>query len=472
MSGRIPRAGAPVAGAGGLVPGAGEALQAEGSALADRGLPLLERVRGAARPGEIATGWLRAERSDFVRFNRGRIRQAGTVEKASIELRLLREGRQAGATLTLSGDPAADASRLDAAFAMLRDDLASCDPDPWLVVSESPTQSRTVLAGDLPEADALCDAVLAAAGPSDLVGFYAGGPLACGYASSLGHLHWHETRPWFLDFSIQTGGDKAVKRVYAPPVWDPGDLTAAIARARREAQVLLRPPRVLSPGEYRAWLAPAALADLVGMLNWGGFSASALRSGHSPLARLAAGQVALNPAVTLVDDIASAGLPSFQSDGFLRPDRLALVEAGRHAGSLVSPRTGREFGLADTGADPSETAQALAMAAGALPEDEALTQLRTGVAVSDLWYLNWSDRAAARLTGMTRFATMWVEDGEPVAPLAVMRFDDTLFRLLGPGLQALSRERHRIPDTQTYEARAFGQAMVPGALVEGLRFTL
>lgn len=443
-----------------------------GGTLADRHLPLLERVRGAARADEIATGWLRAERSDFVRFSRGRIRQAGTVEKADIELRLLREGRQAGVTLTLSGDPATDAARLDAAFAMLRNDVARSDPDPWLVVSGSPTQSRTVLAGSLPAADALCDAVLAAAGTADLVGFYAGGPLACGYASSLGHLHWHESRPWFFDFSIQTGGDKAVKRVHAPPAWDPAGLGAAIARARHEAQILLRAPRVLEPGEYRAWLAPSALADLVGMLNWGGFSASALRSGHSPLAWLAAGQVSLNPAVTLVDDIRAAGLPGFQADGFLRPDRLALIEAGRHAGSLVSPRTGREFGLPDTGADASETAQALAMAPGTLPEDEALARLHTGVAVSDLWYLNWSDRSAARLTGMTRFATMWVENGEPVAPLAVMRFDDSLFRLLGPGLQALSGESHRMPDTQTYDARAFGQVRVPGALVDGLRFTL
>jgi predicted Zn-dependent protease len=450
----------------------GRAARADAGALIDRHAAVLERVREAARPGEIATGWLRAEHADFVRFNRGRIRQAGSVEKASLELRLLRDGRQAGATLTLAGDAATDAARLESAFAMLRADVARSDPDPWLVVCEQPAQSRTLLAGDLPEPDALCDTVLAAAGPADLVGFYAGGPLACGYASSLGHLHWHESRPWFFDFSIQAGGDKAVKRVFAPPAWRPEDLAAAIARARREAQILHRPPRVLQPGEYRAWLAPAALADLVGMLNWGGFSASALRSGHSPLARLANGQVALNPAITLRDDIESAGLPRFQSDGFLRPARLTLVEAGRQVGSLVSPRTGREFGLPDTGADASETAQALSMAPGVLAEDDALARLGTGVAVSDLWYLNWSDRAAARLTGMTRFATMWVEDGEPVAPVAVMRFDDSLFRLLGPGLETLSRELHRMPDTQTYDARSFGRVTVPGALVAGLRFTL
>lgn len=432
----------------------------------------LDRIRDAARSREIATGWLRAESSDFVRFNRGRIRQAGSVEKASVVVRLLRDGRQASLTLTLAGEPRTDAARLDAAFERLRELLAQSDPDPWLAISKEPSSSRTVMPWRAPEPDVLCDTVIAAAGGADLVGLYAGGPLACGYASSLGHRHWHESRPWFLDFSICGEGDKAVKRSVAPGAWVPGDLAGLIAQARREAAILARPPKVLEPGEYRAWLAPAALGALVGMLNWGGFSAAALRSGHSPLARLADGSARLHPAVSLADDLAGGGLPRFQADGFRRPDCQPLVSAGRHAGMLVSPRTAREYGLPDTGAGPEESADALVMAPGALPPAQALRQLGTGVAVSDLWYLNWSDRAAGRLTGMTRFATLWVENGEPVAPLAVMRFDDSLFRLLGEALEALSATSERLPDTQTYDARSFGLSTVPGALIGRLRFTL
>jgi predicted Zn-dependent protease len=432
----------------------------------------LEHVRDAARPGEIACGWLRAEASDFVRFNRGRIRQAGSVEKASVLARLVHEGRQASLTLTLSGEPARDAARIDAAFAHLRTVIADSQPDPWLAISEQPTVSRTLVPGQPPQPDALCDTVIDAAGDADLVGLYAGGPLACGFASSLGHHHWHEARPWFLDFSICGDGDKAVKRSFAPGDWTPAALVDAIAQARREARILGRPPKVLEPGEWRAWLAPAALGALVGMLNWGGFSAAALRSGHSPLARLVEGQARLDPRVSLVDDLAGAGLPRFQADGFSRPACLPLVSAGRHAGLLVSPRSAREFSLAGNGAGADESAEALAMAPGDMPQAEALRRLGTGIAVSDFWYLNWSDRAAARLTGMTRFATLWVENGEPVAPLAVLRFDDSLFRVLGDALEALSSECHRLPDTQTYDARSFGVATVPGALLERLRFTL
>ena len=74
-----------------------------------------------ASPGEVLAGWLRAERSDFVRFNRSRLRQAGTVERASLELRLMASGRQARHTLTLSGERSADESRV-------RDAIAGRDP--------------------------------------------------------------------------------------------------------------------------------------------------------------------------------------------------------------------------------------------------------------------------------------------------------------------------------------------------------
>ena len=63
--------------------------------------------------------------------------------------------------------------------------------------------------------------------------------------------------------------------------------------------------------------------------------------------------------------------------------------------------------------------------------DDALAALDTGLCVGNLWYLNYSDRPACRMTGMTRFATFWVEDGKIVAPVDVLRFDDTIYRMLG-----------------------------------------
>ena len=440
--------------------------------LAARFAEAMRAVQQAARAGETTTGWISAEVSDFVRFNRGRVRQAGTVEKARIELRLIREGRQASFVETLSGIAVDDRARIDAAFEELRLIVGDSEPDPHLAVSDLAVCRSTRLSSRLPDAEEVCEVVCTAAGDADLVGFYAGGPLACGFASSLGHSMWHEARPWFLDYCICSGGDKAVKVTFAEPDWRAEAVAASIARARREAMLLDRPPKILAPGDYRAWLSPAALAELVGMMNWGGFSASALLSGQSPLARLKSDADRFSERVHLADDLAAGGLPRFQSDGFERPGCLGLVDAGRFGAALVSPRSAREFSLLGNGATPNEVAHALSLAGGELAEGDAMAALGTGVAVSNFWYLNWSDRAAGRLTGMTRFASLWIEHGEPVAPLSVMRFDDSLFRLLGSQLEALGRQVHRIPDTQTYDNRSFGLTMSPGALLAGLNFTL
>jgi predicted Zn-dependent protease len=85
------------------------------------------------------------------------------------------------------------------------------------------------------------------------------------------------------------------------------------------------------------------------------------------------------------------------------------------------------------------------MAAGSLAQADILKQLGTGLYISNLWYLNYSDLPAARLTGMTRFATFWVEDGEIKAPVSTMRFDDSVYQLLGSQLEALTAERELLP---------------------------
>ena len=92
--------------------------------------------------------------------------------------------------------------------------------------------------------------------------------------------------------------------------------------------------------------------------------------------------------------------------------------------------------------------------------------------MSNLWYLNYSDRQACRMTGMTRFACFWVEDGRLVAPLPVMRFDDSFLRMAGDGLIALTDRAELIPESGTYKERQLSSVTTPGALVEGWRLTL
>jgi predicted Zn-dependent protease len=206
-------------------------------------------------------------------------------------------------------------------------------------------------------------------------------------------------------------------------------------------------------------------------LNWGALSEKALRNKQSTLEKLASGEQSLSPLLNVSEDVGAGLAPAFQSAGFIKPARIELIRAGKLAGSLISPRTAKEYGLTSN-ADASESAESFAMGAGGLPAEDALKALDTGLYISNLWYLNYSDRANCSITGMTRFACFWVERGEIVAPLNVMRFDDSLYRLLGSQLEALTQQREFLANAGTYGGRSSGSQRVPGALLSGINLVL
>src|SRR5207245_7995562 len=124
------------------------------------------------------------------------------------------------------------------------------------------------------------------------------------------------------------------------------------------------------------------------------------------------------------------------------------------------------------GASGGEMPESLDMAAGSLPTTEVLRRLDTGVYINNVHYLNYSDRTACRITGMTRFATFWVENGVIQAPLNVMRFDETLYRMLGEHLLGLTSERDLVLSTSTYYQRSTGGSRVTVDRVAVDRFRL
>ena len=177
----------------------------------------------------------------------------------------------------------------------------------------------------------------------------------------------------------------------------------------------------------------------------------------------------------LEEAFARSTTPAFSPEGFTRPDAVVLVDDGRlpaTGGTLNSPRSAVEYAVPATGAHGGESPEALDLHGGSIPDADLLRVLGTGLYISNLWYLNYSDRAACRMTGMTRYACFWVEDGELVAPLNVMRFDDDVLRLFGPGLVGLTATPEFIPNSYSYRARGLGSDTTPAAVVEGLTLTL
>ena len=413
---------------------------------------------------------LSAESSDFVRFNRARVRQSGSVVQRYLTLRLVREGRQASATIALSGE-SGDLALADDAIAKLREVLAQLPPDPWLLYSTEARSTSNHRRGRLPPAEEIVQHVASAAAGTDFVGFYAAGTIVRAFANSLGQRNWHEVETFNFDWSLHLQDNRAVKDGYSGFEWEPSVFERRLRECHERLELMRVPARTLAPAEYRVYLAPRALEEVTGLMQGDAFSARAQKTQQSALLRMAHGE-RLSPLVSVTERIESAVAPGFQADGYVRPAEVPLIAEGRLAAPLVSARSAREYGLQVNGANARETPEALEMAAGSLGSDAVLAELGTGLYVSNLWYLNYSDKPAARITGMTRFATFWVEKGRIACPVTPLRFDDSLYRMLGENLVALTRERELLLSTSTYDERSTSSARLPGALLGSLRFTL
>jgi predicted Zn-dependent protease len=427
---------------------------------------LASKLERELKAGEVLLSSFHAERSEFVRFNQGRVRQAGSVEQRYLTLRLVHARRQASATVT--GE---DFESLKSILSRLREALDGLPEDPWLFINEELQSSSSERRGALLPAQAVVQAVTGKAQGLDLVGFYAGGTVYRGFANSLGSRHWHEVDSFNFDWSLYQQADQAVKASYAGFGWEEEIFTGRFAAAVEKLSLLEKPRKHIETGEYRAYLAPRALEELAGLLSWGGFSARARATKQSPLLRMQEGET-LSPRISLFEKTREGVGPGFQADGFVKPAEVALIAEGKLKDALVSPRSAKEYGLQTNAANGAESPEALDMAAGTLEESEVLNALDTGLYISNLWYLNFSDRPAGRITGMTRFATFWVERGGIAAPLAPMRFDDSIYRMLGSNLVDLTRERELLLDPSTYGERSTSSARLPGALLKSLRLTL
>ena len=344
--------------------------------------------------------------------------------------------------------------------------------DPHLNYATDVRSSRSVRSQPLPSSEEIIASVLDAGADADLVGIYAAGPVYRGFANSFGQRNWHEVTSFNLQWSLYHRADKAVKTVYGGLQWSAADFAARMQDARERLALLTMPARSLERGNYRAYLTPTAMEEIAGMLCWGGFSGRALATRQSCLFRMQDGESAFDPSVAFAENTADGIAPAFQDEGFVRPGSVPLVSAGRMVGSLVNPRTAKEFALSTNGANASEMPESLEMGGGNLDKTDTLAALDTGLYVGNLWYLNFSDRPACRLTGMTRFASFWVEDGKIVAPVNVMRFDDSAFRLFGENLVGLTRERELLVSGDSYGQRSAGSMRLPGGVVRDMTFTL
>mgnify|MGYP000055900629 CR=1 FL=1 len=412
------------------------------------------------------------EKSQFIRFNHATVRQTGLVDDADLGLKFIANNRTVRGGFTVSGNLDIDVARGKSEIARMRLEAQEIPEDPFVVFPENAGSSHEIKTADSLPFETAVDALFPAMSGVDFVGIWANGRMFRGNANNLGQKHWFETESHCLDYSLVTPEHQMVKGTYAGTDWNQDAYESYVDRSIKKLALMDRKPVRVGPGMYRTWFDAAAVADFVDMFSWNGISEASLQQGCSGFGKMRHNDQRLSPIFTITEDFSSGLVPKFNSNGEISPESLPLISNGELTNTLVSSRTAAEYGASTNYAEDGEEMRSPTMNPGDLAHDDVLKELKTGLYLSNIHYLNWSDNPGGRITGLTRYACFWVEKGEIVAPIETMRFDDTFYRFFGTELESVGSTAEIIPDVLTYGQRNLGAITCPGILTSEFQLTL
>lgn len=414
---------------------------------------------------------LEGEETQFVRFNNSKVRQCTDVEQWSLNLSYQRADKTLSLSHKLSTDFQDNSKKCLDALLYAREEAVLLPKDPFLAPVINHGTSCEAYAGDLPSVEELLNQCEKLLEETDLAGIYAAGSIFRGIINSKGLDHWYQTETFSFDYSLYHG-DRAVKGLYAGKCWSPETFATQLIEKKEQLELLKRPKIKIKPGKYRCYLGAAAVGDIVGLMCWGGFGLGAFKRGGSPLGDLFEEKKKLNPKFSVTEDFSLGLAPRFNDDGELSPEKVTLIKNGQPGELLTSARSALEYECQSNGASEHESPRTLSVATGNLASRDVLEKLGTGLYLSNVHYLNWSDRKGGRFTGMTRFACFWVENSVIQGPIEDMRFDENLFSCFGEQCIDFTQESEVMPEVGTYESRHLGAQQAPGLLVNEFTFTL
>ncbi len=433
---------------------------------------LSETLLNNLQNGEDLKLTIGGENSQFVRFSQSKVRQSGLVDDANLSIVLINNERTCSGSFTLTGNITADEETAMEELNRLRDEVGTLPKDPFVVMPEDTGSSREEHNGSLLNEEEAVSALSPAMQGVDLAGIWASGRIFTGNANSAGQKHWFATDTFSLDYSLITPDERMVKGTFAGSHWDQSEYENNMAKSIAKLRMMEKPGKKIKPGVYRTYIAPAGVADIVGMFSWGGVGEASIQQGDSSLCKMRQNNVKMSPCFTLSEDFTSGIVPRFNSNGELAPEKLDLILAGSLQNTLVSSRTAKEYGVQSNFAGEGESLRSPVLSPGDLNEDEVVQKIDNGIYLSNLHYLNWSDRPGGRITGMTRYACFWVENGEVIAPIENMRFDDSIYNFFGENLEAVTDKAHLHPAVETYDGREMGGVSCPGILLKSFELTL
>jgi predicted Zn-dependent protease len=413
-----------------------------------------------------------AEQTDFVRFNHAKIRQAGNVNQATLTLSLVYKRKSLNSIIRLSLDYEKDTVLLLRTLYYLRREIPELPQDPYLMYERNLNSFDIETNNQSLDSFIITNSILEGCHSLDMVGILSTGTIMKGFSNSLGQFNWHESQSFNFDWSMYTDTGKAIKQNYSDQIWNQNTFSSLLEECKQKLNVIDNQEQTIKPGEYRVYLSPSALNEIVDMLSWGGFSYKANKIGSSPLHFIMKGEKKFNKIVSFTEDLTNGISPKFHSDGFIKPDTTELIINGEYKSSLISPRSALEYSVNHNAAEYYESPVSINLKEGAIENNDILKTLKDGIYISNLWYLNFSDLNNGRVTGLTRFGCFKVSNGEYQGPINTMRFDETVYNIFGDKLIGLTNNKQLLIDSSTYEERSTHSSSIPGAIVEDFKMTL
>lgn len=178
-------------------------------------------------------------------------------------------------------------------------------------------------------------------------------------------------------------------------------------------------------GKLTAILHPAAVAEMLMFMFWGGFDAKATDEGRTFM-RDKLGTKICGENITIRSDPSDSRCPGhpFQSDGLVSPT-LNWIKDGTVENLAYSRFWAKKQDKKPTGM-PSN----IIMEGGDTSVEDMISSTEKGVLVTRFWYIRFVDPMVPLVTGMTRDGLFLIENGKITKPVKHMRFNEKLVDLL------------------------------------------
>lgn len=400
-----------------------------------------------------------SENSAFIRVNDSKIRQVTHVDQFELSISLKEDTEQKNISCILCGDLETDHKRI-------RDILESIFNIP---IKPEMCEQFTLL--QIPTSQGELELLEVLNEQKGLVGLFTLGKVYRGFiCGGQQVMTWFETPRTDVDYSIYDE-DLSVKETYSQNEFIKDDLIKSISKNKEILSSLKMEKKELTPSKLSVYLSPSAVYEIISTMNWYGVQANFIGDKVSALMDAFNGDRYFSKQFTIRENFDLALSPCFNEEGESSETIVDIIKEGKFISPLVNSFNAKKYGYKSNNANSEESFRSTEILSGNISEDDLIQKVKNGIYISNLHYLNWSNKKTASITGMTRFGCMYIDENGNKFPIKDMRFNVSLYDLFGDDLVSFSKERQIFCDLNTYERRHLSGMLVPGALTK-MSFTL